>query len=317
MKTKLFYISFLALTFCVYGCKYGKKEATLNAGKTNNKKLHSIYINGDSIHYLDIGKGEPVVFVHGGLGDYRTWAEQIDTFSSNYRVIAYSRRYAYPNKQVVNDSADYTVLPHVKDLATLISTLKIAPVHLVGHSWGAFTALKATIDHPELIKSLVVGEPPVQSLLRYTKGGDSLVNNLMNDAFEPAANAFKNNLNEKGISYFIGGVMGDSLLYSKVSQKTRDRWLQNTIELRGHVINRSFIEVPASDIKAVTKNVLILKGDRSPLYLTAIADQLHQLLPNSELIELQNSSHGLQGENPTEFNKIVLAFIRSNALKEE
>ena len=85
---------------------------------------------------------------------------QMDTFSKNHRVIAYSRRYAYPNKQVINDSADYTVTPHAKELAEFIKALNLEQVHLVGHSYGAFTALLATIDHPELVRSLTLGEPP-------------------------------------------------------------------------------------------------------------------------------------------------------------
>lgn len=49
-----------------------------NTAKTQSEagtepELKSVFINGDSIHYIDIGKGDPVVFVHGALSDYRTW----------------------------------------------------------------------------------------------------------------------------------------------------------------------------------------------------------------------------------------------------
>jgi pimeloyl-ACP methyl ester carboxylesterase len=43
--------------------------------------VKAILVNGDSINYIDIGKGDPVVFVHGALGDYRTWEAQMDTFA--------------------------------------------------------------------------------------------------------------------------------------------------------------------------------------------------------------------------------------------
>ena len=56
-------------------------------------EVKAVFINGDSLHYIDVGKGDPVVFVHGGIGDYRTWGAQMDTFAKNHRVIAYSRRY--------------------------------------------------------------------------------------------------------------------------------------------------------------------------------------------------------------------------------
>ena len=306
------HILLISLLFCFVACKKAKPELPLNTTQDTISKLESAYINGDSIHYLDVGNGEPIVFVHGGLGDYRSWSQQMDTFSTKYRVIAYSRRYAYPNTQVINDSADYTVLPHVKDMAALINSLDLGPVHLVGHSWGAFTALKTTIDHPELIKSLTLGEPPVQSIIKNTQIGDSLIDYIYENAFKPSARAFKNGDNENGIRYFIGGVMGDSLIFDKVPETFRNRWLKNTLGLRGHVINRSFITIPSDDIKTISIPVLIIKGEKSPLYFGEIANKLHTLIPNSQLFILPNSSHGLQGSNPKVFNQKVLEFINRN-----
>jgi len=312
MKNKSFFLSIILVLFCLIACKQNKSESVLETDKNNSKELQSVFINGDSIHYTDFGKGEPVVFVHGSLGDYRSWGAQVDTFSMHHRVIAYSRRYAQPNKQIFNDSADYSVLPHAKDLAALIKSLNIGPVHLVGHSWGAFTALKATIDHPELVKSLVVGEPPVHSLISNTRVGDSLLNDLEEHTFKPSANAFKKNDNLGGIRLFIGGVMGDSLIYSKAPEFVQKRWNKNVLELRGLVVNRSFITIPPEDVQNITTPVLVIKGELSPAFLKVIADKLDSLLPNSELFTLPDSSHGLQSSNPEVFNKTVLDFIESN-----
>src|SRR4030095_10498070 len=138
MKRKSLLLILLPLLFYLGSCKNSDSGKTTQIADKSAPEIKSILINGDSIHYIDIGKGDPVVFVHGSLGDFRTWAGQMDTFAKNHRVIAYSRRFAYPNKQVINDSADYTVIPHAKDLAEFIKALKLGPVHLVGHSYGAF-----------------------------------------------------------------------------------------------------------------------------------------------------------------------------------
>ena len=302
-------LSFFVLA--VNACKKTTTESTINQ-KDIVSELQKVYINGDSLHYLDVGQGEPVVFVHGGLGDYRTWEGQMDTFSTNYRVIAYSRRHAYPNKQVYVDTADYSVKPHAQDLAELIKTLNLGPVHLVGHSWGAFTSLKATIDHPELIKTLVLGEPPAHSLISNTKVGDSLINYIIENAFIPSDKAFKNNDDVQGITAFIGGVMGDSLIYSKVPDEVKVRWLQNTTEMRGCVKPEAIITIPPEDVRGIKIPVLVMKGDKSPLYFGKIADTIYSLLPNAQLYTLSNSSHGLQGNNPKDFNKTVLNFINEN-----
>ena len=313
MKKILFSLSFLLLLFCL--CSYNNS----NTGTTVQNEAPAIpetkviFINGDSIHYIDMGKGDPVVFVHGTVGDYRTWGAQMDTFAKNHRVIAYSRRFAYPNKQMINDSADYTVIPHAKDLAEFIKALKLEPVHLVGHSYGAFTALLTTIDHPELVRSLTLGEPPVMSLLQNVSGGDTLVNNFITKAIMPAAEAFKNNNNEKAVTIFINGVMGDSLFFTKIPQQGREIMMDNTLELRGSVFTKNlFPPVTCDNLKKIKTPVLLLKGDRSPLLLTSIIKELDRCLSNKERVTLSHSSHGLELESPVEFNKIVLGFINKH-----
>src|SRR6185436_4826618 len=106
----------IALMFCFCSCNNSDTGKVSLTESQRAPEIKSVFINGDSIHYIDIGKGDPVVFVHGTLGDFRTWAGQMDTFAKSHRVIAYSRRFAYPNKQVINDSDDYSVIPHAKDL---------------------------------------------------------------------------------------------------------------------------------------------------------------------------------------------------------
>ena len=313
MKNKFFFL-ILSVLFLTVTCKQNKSEPVVETTQSDSEELQSVLINGDSIHYIDVGKGEPVVFVHGGLGNYESWAFQVDTFATKHRVIAYSRRYAYPNNQNYSDSVDYSVVPHAKDLATLIKILNLGPVHLVGHSWGAFTALKATIDHPELVQSLTLGEPPVHSLIENTKIGDSLLANLELNTFEPSAQAFKQGDNENGIALFIGGVMGDSLMYEKTSEYWRNRMQQNVLGLRGLMINhnRDFLDIKPKTVQTIKTPVLVIKGDISPLFLREIAIKLDSLLPNSQLFTLPNSSHGLQSSNPKVFNETVLEFIESN-----
>ena len=191
------FLPLMLLLFCFCSCSKNNTDTTTQNQTPVAPDVKAVFINGDSIHYIDIGKGEPVVFVHGTLGDYRIWGAQMDTFALHHRVIAYSRRFAYPNKQVINDTADYTVVPHAKDLAELIRALNLEPVHLVGHSYGAFTSLLTTINHPELIRSLTLGEPPVMSLLQDVPGGETIRNSIITKAIIPAAEEFRNNNNEK------------------------------------------------------------------------------------------------------------------------
>jgi pimeloyl-ACP methyl ester carboxylesterase len=309
MKRKFFPFSFFLLLVYISSCKNS------NTGTTQNQteavpELKSVFINGDSIHYIDVGEGDPIVLVHGVMGDYRTWEAQMDDFSRNNRVIAYSLRFMYPNKQLLDSTADYSLSQTIKDLIELLKALKLGPVHLVGHSSGAFAALMTTIEHPELVRSLTLGEPPVMPLLKNVPGGDTLEQNFGKTIF-PGVEAFKNNEDEKAAEIFMNAVMGDSLYFTKHPQRIREITMANTVQLKGSMLypTTGFPDISCDDLEKIKTPVLLLQGDRSPLFFGKIIDELDRCLSNKERVTLPNASHGLEFENPAEFNKIVLGFI--------
>src|SRR5687768_388623 len=205
MKKNFFSLIFLSQLFCLGSCNNSDTGKTTQSEERAVPEVKSVFINGDSIHYIDIGKGDPVVFVHGVVGDYRTWGAQMDEFAKNHRVIAYSRRFAFPNKQIINDSANLTVISHSKDLSEFLKSLNLGKVHLVGHSFGANTALLTAIDNPELVHSLTLGEAMVPSLVLNVSGGDTILNNFITATFLPAADAFKNSNDEKAVDALLTG----------------------------------------------------------------------------------------------------------------
>jgi hypothetical protein len=71
--------------------------------------------NGINLHYSDLGKGVPAIFVHGSLSDAGYWAGQLGEIAKHYRAIAYSRRYNYPNSNP--DRSGYSAVVDPEDLA--------------------------------------------------------------------------------------------------------------------------------------------------------------------------------------------------------
>ncbi len=128
------------------------------------KNMPAIQLNGTQLEYIERGRGEPVILVHGTLGDYRSWQLQMDAFAEQYRVISYSRRYHYPNP-CSGEEADYSATLHADDLEAFINGLGLGSAHIVGNSYGAYTGLFLAMRHPERVRSLVLGEPPVFPLL--------------------------------------------------------------------------------------------------------------------------------------------------------
>ncbi len=302
----------LSLSLIVFfACREAKPVSQAIQIQPTTYELKPIGINGDTLHYLDTGKGDPVVFVHGSIGDYRAWEAQIDTFATKYRVIAYSRRYAWPNAQPLSDTLDYSAAQHAKDLAQLIETLDLGPSHLVGHSWGGFTVLKMAIDHPKLVKSMVLGEPPASTLIAGSIEGDSLIEDFQNNVLNPAGEFFAQQQKDSAVATFVAGVMGSKEVYRAVPDEVRKRWLMNTTESEGGLITDSWTPISVSEVRQLKIPTLLLNGEYSPRLFGKIVDTLATLLPNNGLKILPKASHGLQGENPDGFNKMVLGFLEN------
>ena len=62
-----------------------------------DSRMQTLHVNGYDMAYLDVGKGRPLVCVHGTLGDFRTWSSVLGPLSKNHRVISLSLRRFFPN----------------------------------------------------------------------------------------------------------------------------------------------------------------------------------------------------------------------------
>ena len=122
-------------------------------------------VNGVDLAYIEQGQGEPVLFVHGGAGDYRAWDQQMNAFGAGYRAVALSCRGYWPNPKL-RPGEPVTLDTFADDLAQFVQALDAGPVHLVGHSSpGGFGGLRLAAQHPELLRTLVLLEPPAFPLL--------------------------------------------------------------------------------------------------------------------------------------------------------
>lgn len=275
--------------------------------------IQTAEINKTSLHYIECGEGEPVVLVHGSLGDYRSWNGQMEPLSQNYKVISYSRRYHYPNPWP-NNASDFTVNIHADDLAAFIESLDMGKVHLVGHSYGGFTSLMVARDYPELVRSLTLGEPPAMSLLASTSHGESVFQNFIQNAIVPSHTAFQNGEIEEGVRLFINGVLGEGA-YGNIPHIGHITMLQNARELMGEMngINSEGVDFfpvfTCDEAEQMTMPALLVEGERSPEMFGLIHDQLERCFPDVERSFIPAASHDLKIQEPPLFSERVFPFL--------
>jgi non-heme chloroperoxidase len=257
--------------------------------------LKNIEINGRQLHYVEQGEGQPpVIFIHGGLDDYRCWQFQIDSFSSKYRAISYSRRFAYPNKGIGNLAQDNTIEANAKDLAELIRKLDLAPAHLVGASYGAFIALYCVSKNPDLAKTMVLNEPPIFEFLARSpiKEDVELVQRFRTRVQSPTQNASRVGDFKKAAQVAIDGIMEIENFFGQLPEEGKQSLIDNAETLESELESSMSTSFTTEDVKQITTiPMLLVKGELSPKYFHRIVDILSDNMPNTEQIVIPNVSH--------------------------
>jgi pimeloyl-ACP methyl ester carboxylesterase len=278
-------------------------------------------VDGIALAYREQGEGEAVVFVHGSASDLRIWEQQLPAIGTRYRAIAYSRRYARPNEDI-EPGADDQMLPHVDDLAALLRLIGAAPAHLVGHSWGAFICLLAAIRHPEMVRSLVLQEPPVLSLFVSTPPPlRELLPLLVRrprtalailefgaGTIAPAQRAFRRGDDDRALQAFAHGVLGKET-FGRLPEERKQQARENLGTLRAQLLGAGFPPLDEEDVRGIRVPTLLMTGERSPALLLRLTEHLQRLLPNAERVDIAGASHAMQEENPGAVNEAILGFL--------
>ena len=309
-------VSLAAALACGGGGKSGQAPApaTAAAAAPTRLVLHVVRVRGTDLRFVERGTGIPVVFVHGSLGTLESWAPQIDAFATRFRVIAYSRRYHWPNA-AQPDGQEYTLSLHADDLIGLIEALGLERVHLVASSYGAYVALLVTLRRPDLVRSLVLAEPPILPWLGRTPAGDSLLHTFDRTVFKAARAAFVRDDSVGAVQRFWDGLAGATSPFDALPEGARARLLRSVFELRLETRADPADYMPAltcKDIGGIRSSVLLVTGERSPRMFHVINEELARCLAAEETVTVPGAGHGVNADNAGFYNGAVLQFLMKN-----
>lgn len=275
--------------------------------------------DGVSLYYEVQGAGDPVIFCHGIPTDYRAWKNQLEVFSKSFKAISYSRRYASPNDRK-GDVIDSTVENNAADLKGLIEKLGVGSVHLVGHSYGGFISAYLAANHPDLIRSLVLVEPAISTLLVEDEDSPLQMLSLLlrspsvalsarrfqNKSLRPSFRALDNGEQEKAAKLNYDGVQDDEGAYASASDELRQMLLANA-----RTIGELRTEFPPFRpyVGKVKCRTLVINGQQSALWLRRIGKLTSDSIQGCETLSVPNARHFPHIENPALFNERVLGFI--------
>ena len=271
--------------------------------------------NGTRLTYRVTGDSgaPPIVFVHGTLADLNSWGGQENLFAQRYRVLVYSRRYHRPNPQA-EDHQTYSPKLHSEDLAAMLLTLELAPAQVIGSSYGAYTALQLARDHPQLVRGLVLAEPPIFSILTGSEAGDSARRAFFTYVLDPARAAFVRGDSARAVRlYFDATTRRGS--FDRLTPAARASLLAHAFELRREMLAERGDYLPpvtCAELSRITTPVLLVRGERSPRVFQLISDELARCLQNDTTVTIPGAGHPPNVSNPAYYNLIVLRYLASH-----
>ena len=264
---------------------------------------------GVKIRYVTEGKGEPVVLIHGWMGDSSMWGRdrsgntKLDTTrTTGFQLIALDCR-GHGQSDKPHDPAQYG--PEMAaDVVRLLDHLKIAKAHLIGYSSGAFIAGKVAATHPERVLSVVyAGQAPLIVGMKSTSGASEV------EVFAQAVDEGKD------LGAYIRAVTpADKPKLTEEQARTIARIMFNGKDLKAlAAAGRGFknLAVTEEQLKKCQAPILFIHGGNESDQVKHRVAAVHKLLGRGEVKIIAGADHITTLAKP-EFGAALLEFLRAS-----
>jgi non-heme chloroperoxidase len=259
---------------------------------------------GTALHYIEQGRGECLVLLHGGMGDLHGWRPHLPLLApQRFRAIAFSRRYAYPNANG-HAARDYGAAQDARDLGAFLEIVRSGPCHLVGSSYGALIALVFALAQPAAVRSLCLFEPPLHAWARDHPAGNPLYERFMRQAWRPARLAFEAGAAATALRLLVAG-MGHTAP-DAVKLPLRNANAMHALTAAAD----PFPEVSRVAVSRLQMPVLLLRGERANALHALVMEELALALPDARRVVLPDAGHAAPFEHPRSFAAALLCFLR-------
>jgi pimeloyl-ACP methyl ester carboxylesterase len=269
-------------------------------------RLHS----GVELHCVEAGSGAALIFIHGVMGDWASWAPQWPDFKARYRCVSYSRRYNHPNRNHM-PSPDHSALVEAQDLLGLMDALALPRATLVASSYGAFIALALAVSHPARVQALVAVEPAMMGYARFSASGQAEWERFRAQVVEPAHAAFRAGEDELGALLMTGGIhhAGSSAIQGANLQ----RRLKNAHAMRMLALSSDeFPLLPPAALAALPMPVLLVSGELTPRVHAEVFCNVCAAMPQAAVARVSGAGHAVPRDQPQAFNALALDFLASS-----
>jgi len=234
-------------------------------------------VNGVELYYAEYGSGQPVILLHGGLGNSDYWGDLIPAMALHYRVIVMDSR---GHGRSTRDAQSYGYDLMASDVIGLMDHLKLARADIIGWSDGAIIGLDIAMNHPDRIGRL------------FAFAANSTVDGLKADVLE----------NPTFAAYIERA--GEEYKQNSPTPKEYEAFLNQIGAMWASQPNWT-----DADLARIRTPVLIVDGEHDEAIRRDHTEMLARVVPGAQLLILPGVSHFAMLQNPAEFNAAVLKFL--------
>lgn len=265
----------------------------------------SLRVNDHDMAYIALGSGSPLVAIHGSLGDFRSWSPVMGPLSRRHRLIVPSLRHFFPE---IWDGKDgrFTIPQHTADVIAFIESLKLGPVHLMGHSRGGHIAFRVAHARPDLVRKLILAEPGGELDASLLPPGQQASPARVASIVEAARLIAAGDI-DGGLEHFVDRIDGSGT-WAKRPAATKQQRRDNAGTLVGQVNEqrRPFTRVEAEAIRNPT---LLIGGGSTQGFLPAVLKALAGAIPGAGSVLIPETTHVMFDQAPVAYSDIVTRFL--------
>ncbi len=270
-------------------------------------------INGTKICYEVLGVGDPLFLIHGFGAKKETWRAQIGALSEHFKVIRFDNRGAGKSDR---PGGSYSMEVFADDLNGLMNYLKIEKAHVIGWSLGGMIVQNFAIKYPERVNKIVLintnygfpdaSGPEVYKNMRIEE--IKLKEEDPEKAFWQSVKMgfhikFRKKMEAEPSKKWHGLWSAEDL----IKESTIDTSTIQDVENQAIALNTHNTYDRLSEIKNET---LLLAASHDRLTPKFSIEQIHEKIPNSTLVVIEQAGHDSPLEKALEVNKNIIEFLK-------
>ena len=273
----------------------------------NLPAMKHIEINGAKLETLDRGAGEPVVFIHGAMGDECFAVLEEPALTDSYRLIHYHRR-GWGESEC--PEMPVSIEQQSADCQAILRDLGIDRAHFAAQSGGGVVAIQVALDAPEIVHTLALLEPALPSVVFNSAEFGAVA--------EKAVSSYASGDKAGAVDTFGQEVAGAD--YRKMFDRTLppgyfERWVADADTL----FQADFPAYPPwtfgrEEAARITQPALNMRGDNTRSYFREIYETVSTWLPHAENFVLPNATHAMLQTNPRGAAERLASFFSSHRL---